>query len=47
MVRSDPFTPETKRFECRDCLYRETTEERRPTCPNCGGEMKNISVPRE
>lgn len=33
-------------FECRDCLNRLCSDERITTCPDCGGEMENLSKPR-
>ncbi|WP_136689430.1 rubrerythrin-like domain-containing protein [Halorhabdus amylolytica] len=48
MVRSDPYPRSTpRRFECRSCLEVVVTDERVATCPECGGRMKNVSVPRE
>lgn len=47
MVRRDPYTPEQKQFECRECTYRVVQESHQPRCPNCGGDMQNIAVPRE
>ena len=48
MVRADPYPRTTPhRYECRSCLTVVTDEERLSTCPDCGGRMKNVSVPRE
>lgn len=47
MHKPDPYTPETSRYECLDCLERVTTDETLETCPECGGNMKNVAVPRE
>ncbi|WP_321163299.1 rubrerythrin-like domain-containing protein [Halorubrum aidingense] len=34
-------------YECRDCLARLRTTENLALCPDCGGELENISKPRE
>ncbi|MFB6137348.1 MAG: rubrerythrin-like domain-containing protein [Halobacteriaceae archaeon] len=47
MVRTDPFDPDEKRFECRSCQERLTTTAYRAECPECGGALRNIAVPRE
>lgn len=47
MVFRDPYAPDQKRFECPDCSYRKTADSHKPTCPHCGGDMRNIAVPRE
>ncbi|PSP62281.1 hypothetical protein BRC77_10525 [Halobacteriales archaeon QH_8_64_26] len=44
MVRTDPYTPSEGIYECIDCGHRPSESGR---CPSCGGELKNISVPRE
>jgi hypothetical protein len=44
MVRSDPYTPNEGEYECLSCGYRVSERGR---CPDCGGDLKNISVPRE
>ncbi|PSP75195.1 hypothetical protein BRC86_04095 [Halobacteriales archaeon QS_3_64_16] len=44
MVRSDPYTADEGEYECIDCGYRAGEGGR---CPDCGGDLKNISVPRE
>lgn len=41
----DEETPFT--YECVDCGHRIEADERPGECPECGGEMQNISVPRE
>ena len=43
----DPFTPETYYFECVDCSQRTTSETRLTTCSECGGQLRNIAIPRE
>lgn len=45
MVRSDPYTPVERVYECIDCGHRTTGSGGR--CPDCGTDMKNIAVPRE
>ena len=44
---SDDASAETKIYECADCEYRLTAEHHPGECPNCGGEMIDISVSRE
>ena len=47
MVYTDPYTPteaET-RYECTECLGR-TTGDAPGECPDCGGTVRNLSVPR-
>lgn len=34
-------------YECTDCGHRIQAEHQRNTCPECDGEMTDISVPRE
>ena len=34
-------------YECVDCRERTVTDEHLGNCPNCGGEVTNIAVPRE
>ena len=36
-----------EQYECRDCLTRVCTEENLATCPECGGDVENLSKPRE
>jgi len=47
MPKGDPYTPEKSRYECVECLNRVTTDDTVGTCPECGGRMKNVAVPRE
>lgn len=47
MVQEDPYTPEQKRFECRDCEYGVTKSTHQPTCPRCGGVVHGAASPRE
>jgi len=43
----DPYSADRGYFECRDCANREVASERLTECPDCGGQMRNIAVPRE
>ncbi|XVH31358.1 rubrerythrin-like domain-containing protein [Haloferacaceae archaeon DSL9] len=51
MVRRN--VPEKRRatdggyYECYECGYREVSDSHLRSCPECGGEIHNISVPRE
>ncbi|WP_335343084.1 rubrerythrin-like domain-containing protein [Halomontanus rarus] len=47
MVYHDPYTPERKYYECRDCGYRTTGTDKPGSCPECDGLVKNIAVPQE
>ena len=49
MSQHDPYSIESgqTQYECRDCLHRVTTAEAKWVCPECGGKLRNISVPRE
>jgi predicted transcriptional regulator len=42
---SSESTPRT--FECIDCGHRLSADVRPEDCPECGGQLRNISVPRE
>ncbi|UIP00473.1 rubrerythrin-like domain-containing protein [Halobaculum sp. CBA1158] len=47
-MRTDPYHAGTERvFECRACSTRIEAAHSPGTCPACGGEMQDISVPRE
>lgn len=43
----DPYSPDGGYFECTDCGTRTNTDERLSSCPDCGGEVQNLAVPRE
>jgi|AntDeeMetagen192_2_1112575.scaffolds.fasta_scaffold04568_3 rRNA maturation endonuclease Nob1 len=43
----DPYSPETNYFECISCSRRTTSDKRLATCSECGGQLRNIAVPRE
>lgn len=44
----DPHEPEPPFiYECGNCGYRMEAEHQPETCPECGGVMMDISVPRE
>ena len=47
MHKPDPYTPDTSRYECMECLHRVSTDETLGACPECGGKMKNVAVARE
>ncbi|WP_459194028.1 rubrerythrin-like domain-containing protein [Halosimplex sp. J119] len=47
MLSEDPYTAKKSRYECRDCLNRVTTDGTISSCPDCGGRMRNVAVPRE
>ena len=44
---SEEERPALKTYECNDCGHRVRSEHQPGTCPNCGGEMSDISQPRE
>jgi Zn finger protein HypA/HybF involved in hydrogenase expression len=47
MTFSDPFTPtDVKHFECQDCGHRHQARDSLMGCPDCGGFVQNLSVPR-
>ena len=45
MVRTDPYTSSGEVYECLGCGHRSEGDSGR--CPDCGNDLKNISVPRE
>jgi Zn finger protein HypA/HybF involved in hydrogenase expression len=48
MVRHDPYDPPTtKTFECVDCGRRFEAERQPMLCPDCGGDLRDLSVPSE
>jgi rRNA maturation endonuclease Nob1 len=47
MVKQDPYDPTRSYYECSDCGRRFTTQDHEATCEECGGDLRNIAVPRE
>jgi rRNA maturation endonuclease Nob1 len=48
MNRTDPYTPTgVYIYECVVCGGRTESESRVGECDCCGGEVRNIAVPRE
>jgi predicted nucleic acid-binding Zn ribbon protein len=48
MNREDPYDrPSGYLYECLECGARSWTDERVGTCADCGGELRNLAVPRE
>ncbi len=48
MVPQDPYPRSgARRYECRSCLSVVVADERVTDCPDCGGRVQNVSVPRE
>jgi hypothetical protein len=47
MVRTDSYEPGGATYECNDCLNRQQTDKFPGECPECGGTLRNIAVPRE
>jgi rRNA maturation endonuclease Nob1 len=43
----DPYSPERRYYECRSCGERWTSDDPVPACESCGGNVRNIAVPRE
>jgi Zn finger protein HypA/HybF involved in hydrogenase expression len=44
----DPYeTPSNRTFECLDCSRRFEATSQPMICPDCGGELRDISVPSE
>ena len=41
-----PCGEDEKLYECQDCLTRLCSADRVMSCPQCGGEMENLSKPR-
>ncbi|MFC7097732.1 rubrerythrin-like domain-containing protein [Halobaculum marinum] len=47
-MRSDPYQAGSVRvFECRECSARVEASHSPGTCSDCGGDLQDISVPRE
>lgn len=47
MVRTDSYESDGATYECHDCLSRHQTDDFPGECPDCGGKLRNIAVPRE
>lgn len=47
MVRSDPYTPGESYRECTSCHNRIDASPPGGACPECGGALRNLAVPRE
>ena len=44
----DPYHPEPPYvYECTACAIRLRAEHQPAFCPDCGGQMADLSVPRE
>ena len=44
----DPYeTPAHKTFECLDCSRRFEAVRQPMICPDCGGDLRDLSVPSE
>ncbi|ELY72516.1 rubrerythrin-like domain-containing protein [Natrinema pallidum] len=46
MVYTNPYSPDRSHYECWSCGYRMTAGSL-GSCPECGGQMHNLSVPRD
>ncbi|WP_276260967.1 rubrerythrin-like domain-containing protein [Haloglomus litoreum] len=44
---TDPYTASETTYECYDCSGRVVVDGHQGACPDCGGNVRNISVPRE
>lgn len=48
MIESDPYDPSEKTvYECWDCLNRVESKTATTACPECGGAVRNLTVPQE
>jgi hypothetical protein len=46
-VTHDPYDPpETRTFECVDCGHRLDDDHQPIGCPECDGDLQDLSVPR-
>ncbi len=47
MHNVDPYHAEQSYYECIACGDREVSAEHVGRCPDCGGAVRNIAIPRE
>jgi Zn finger protein HypA/HybF involved in hydrogenase expression len=49
MSQHDPYSAggDSKQYECLNCLHRVSAAESKSSCPECGGTLRNVGVPRE
>lgn len=40
-------TEDRRYYECRGCLTRVCVNAHLAACPDCGGRLRNLAVPRE
>lgn len=40
-------TEHRRYYECRECLTRVSVTAPLAACPDCGGRLRNLAVPRE
>jgi len=43
----DPYSPGTSVYECQECGDRTEASDHVAACPTCGGDVRNIAIPRE
>ena len=43
----DDYRPREGYYECVACGTRVVSDDHLPSCPDCGGDVRNIAVPRE
>jgi rRNA maturation endonuclease Nob1 len=43
----DPYQPEGSVYECVVCNRHFRTDDHLASCEGCGGDLRNIAVPRE
>lgn len=47
MSQANASDANTTTYECHDCPHRVSASGFPVSCPECGGAMRNIGVPRE